>query len=62
MSMYAILNSENFVIGWCWYSELDRYKDFKTIEMTLENSPATIDGKWDGQKFIHPDDLSIIKC
>jgi hypothetical protein len=59
--MFALLNDENIVVAWCWENELSQFSNFKQIQMTLENSPATINGKWDGQKFIHPLDLEMEK-
>lgn len=57
--MYALLDKDNIIVGWCWENELLNYKDFNSIQMKVEYGLATVGGKWDGQKFIHPIDLSI---
>jgi hypothetical protein len=43
-------------VGYCW--ETDKYLylsngRYTLIEMTLDNSPAYMPGKWDGTKFIN---------
>lgn len=55
--MYALVDKDNWVVGWCWETDLDKYPNHTHIKMTLENSPAHVDGKWDGTRFIHPQDL-----
>jgi hypothetical protein len=57
--MFALLNNKNIVVDWCWENDLDKFPDLTPIKMTLDNSPAVINGKWDGQKFIHPLDLEM---
>jgi hypothetical protein len=57
--MYALLDDNNIVINWCFENELELHPSSKAILMTQDNSPATINGKWDGTKFIHPADLEM---
>lgn len=56
-NMYALLDSNNIVTGWSWENELDKWNYVSKVKMTLENSPAVINGKWDGTRFIHPLEL-----
>jgi hypothetical protein len=57
--MYALLDENNIVVNWCFESELDLHPSNKSVLMTKDNSPATINGKWDGSKFIHPANLEM---
>lgn len=50
--LYAILNTENVVIGHCWGQDKSSYsKDVLFVEMTLENSPANYGDIWNGSTF-----------
>jgi len=53
--MWAVVDSDSIVIGYevgITYEEaLEKNKGFTLVEMTLENSPATIGWKWNGSTF-----------
>jgi hypothetical protein len=53
--MFAIVSDNNLVLGWAssYDDALNKIKNdkFSLIEMTKENSPAFLNGIWDGQKF-----------
>jgi hypothetical protein len=55
--MYAIIK-DGIVVD-VFIGSLDdastKYKDYQIIQMTLENSPAHINGRWDGVKFYEPE-------
>ena len=51
---FAVL-SENIVVGWHVGSleeAQDKFKECTFVEMTEENSPATVGAIWDGTAFI----------
>jgi hypothetical protein len=56
--MFAIVSDDNLVLGWA--SSYDdgfnkiKNNNFSLIEMTKENSPAFLNGIWDGNKFYEP--------
>lgn len=57
-NMFAICSKQNKVLGWASSSEEAFSKignnDFILIEMTQDNSPAFLNGYWDGKKFTEP--------
>jgi hypothetical protein len=51
--MYAIVN-EGIVIDvfiGSYEDAMNKYKDCNIVQMTSDNSPAYINGRWDGNKF-----------
>lgn len=54
-NMWAILNNSNQVIGCAvgvsYETALEENKENTLIEMTIENSPATIGDYYDGKNF-----------
>ena len=51
VKMYAVVK-DGFVVGMCWDSNKDEFQEENLlVEMTLENSPAYLNGTYDGTKF-----------
>lgn len=61
--MFAIISDNNLVLGWAESNDdaFDKIKhnDFLLIEMTQENSPAFLNGIWDGKKFYEPSNEGV---
>lgn len=58
--MWAVIDKDNIVIGCIVeksYEEASKIAEenqVKLVKMTVENSPAEINGFWDGKKFHEP--------
>jgi hypothetical protein len=56
--MFAIISDNSLVLGWAESNDdaFNKIKNnnFSLIEMTKENSPAFLNGIWDGNKFHEP--------
>ena len=51
---YALIKN-NFVVGWCFGQEKEKFElDHILIKMTVENTPAYINGTYINNKFYPP--------
>jgi hypothetical protein len=52
--VYALIKN-NVVVGWCFEQEKEKFElNHILIKMTLENSPAHVNGKYVNNKFYAP--------
>jgi hypothetical protein len=51
---YALIKN-NIVVGWCFEPDKEKFElDHTLIKMTLENSPAYVNGVYINNKFYAP--------
>lgn len=55
----ACIHNDKYKYGYTHEKALELAGDNLLIEMTLENSPAWVNGKWDGAKFYEPEGVKI---
>jgi hypothetical protein len=52
---YALVKN-NVVLGWCFEQDKEKFEsDHTLIKMTLENSPAYVNGTYVNNKFYPPE-------
>jgi hypothetical protein len=61
--MFAIISDNSLVLGWAEsnddaYNKI-KHNNFSLVEMTKKNSPAFLNGTWDGNKFYEPSNEGI---